>query len=75
MVTIDIGMTKFVTRNPAHPPRVGAIFNVADPTHVYIRRTATLEGPPCVTLSDSTYLYITRGNPFDGSGQRYCPTT
>jgi hypothetical protein len=71
----DIGRTVFVTEEPARLPEVGGIFNVANPDHVYIRRSESLEdGPPCIVLSDGTYLRLTRGNPFDETGQPYCPT-
>jgi hypothetical protein len=73
--TIDIGYTRFVTRDPARPSRDGTVWNIADPDHVFIRREQTLAGSPCVALSDGTYLYLTLGNPFDGTGTPYCPST
>jgi len=73
METIDLGGTTLVMSEPTSPPK-GSIFNVADPDHVYIRRDGPqAEGSPCLTLSDGTYLYLTRGNPFAGSGTPYCP--
>ncbi|HEX7290359.1 MAG TPA: hypothetical protein VF250_04445 [Conexibacter sp.] len=73
MATIDLGGTRFLTREPAEPPEE-AIFNIADPDHVYLRREESLERTsPCLALSDGTYLYLTRGNPFDDSGGPYCP--
>jgi uncharacterized membrane protein YsdA (DUF1294 family) len=71
--TINIARTILVTRDQKATPSAGAIFNVADPDHVYLRRTKTLRATPCLTLHDGTYVYVTRGNPFDRSGQSYCP--
>jgi uncharacterized membrane protein YsdA (DUF1294 family) len=73
METIDLSGTALVMSEPTRPPK-NSIFNVADPDHVYIRRERSqADGSPCLALSDGTYLYLTRGNPFDGSGTPYCP--
>jgi hypothetical protein len=71
----DIGLTHLVTKDPAAPPKVGKTFNVADPRHAFLTRSESLYagGPPCLTLSDGTLLRLSRGNPFNGSAQPYCP--
>jgi hypothetical protein len=69
----DVGLTDFVTRAPADPH--GRLWNVADPNHVFLIRTRSLsEGAACLALSDGSLLRFVRGNPYDGSGQPYCPT-
>lgn len=73
MQTIDIGLTQFVRTDPVRQPRVGMLFNVADPDHVFIRREQPVTGQFCMALSDGTYLVLTRGDPFDGLGTPYCP--
>lgn len=69
----DVGLTRFVTRVPA-----GGLpdsdWNVADPNHVFLIRTRSLDGgTACLALSDGSVLRLVRGNPYDGTGQPYCP--
>ncbi len=70
----DVGLTRFTTTpDPPADPR-DADWNVADPNHVFLIRTRSLAGGiACVALSDGSVLRLVRGNPYDGTGQPYCP--
>ena len=68
----NVGLTNFVT--DARADRSASDWDVADPDHVFLIRTRSLtEGPACMALSDGSLLRLVRGNPFDGTGQPYCP--